>query len=62
MSLTRRVSRAGDPSSPGGRKEAEEEKQQGAGARKAMENISVWMKDTAEPEGTGFNFFSLKWN
>lgn len=22
-----------------------------------MENISVWMKDTAEPEGTGFNFF-----
>lgn len=60
MSLTRRVSRAGDPSSPGGRKEAEEEKQQGAGARKAMENISVWMKDTAEPEGTGFNFFFLE--
>lgn len=57
MSLTRRVSRAGDPSSPGGRKEAEEEKQQGAGARKAIENISVWMKDTTEPEGTGFNFF-----
>lgn len=57
MSLTRRVSRAGDPSSPGGRKEAEEEKQQGAEARKAIENISVWMKDTTEPEGTGFNFF-----
>lgn len=36
------------------------EKQQGAGARKAMENICVWMKDTAEPEGTGFNFFFLQ--
>lgn len=22
-----------------------------------MENISVWMKDTTEPEGTGFNYF-----